>query len=144
MELKTIDIVELYKLIIAAKLPKLSDGGQIKLIRLCNTLKSIVVPLQEFEKDARERLKDENFNDMLRKAQQLSKDADEQTKEQRDEVNEYFGNYTKAVNECLKPELDAVRSIKIEHLSETAFEQFISANDFSMADAAKLSILLPE
>lgn len=144
MELKTIDAVELYKILISAKLPKMDDNGHIKLIRLCNHLKSLVIPVQEFERDAKQKLKDDLFDNMLAAAKQLSNKTEltPEEKEERAAIDNYFNDYVKSVNECLKPELEKVHSICFDGLNDEAFEQFISGNEFTVAEAATLSEFL--
>lgn len=142
MELKGIEIVELYKLLVTAKLPKLHDGGQIKLIRLYNTLKSIFTPLEEFEKDAREKLKDDKFDEMLSIGQRWSNGDATVTEEDKRNANNYFNTYAKQINECVKPELEKIHRVEIPKLSEEAFEQLVGANDFGISDSAKLATYL--
>ena len=142
MELKAIEIVELYKMLVTAKLPKLNDGSQVKLVRLYNTLKSVVTPLEELEKDAREKLKDENFDNMAAIGQRWTNGDDTLTEDDKRNVTEYFNNYAKQINECLKPELEKIHNIEMPKLSDEAFEQLTVANDFSISDSAKLATYL--
>lgn len=141
MTMKTVDALDLYRILISAKLPKLSDNGQIKLIRLCNNLKKITAPLEDFEKDARERLKDELFDTMSEKARQWQTEGENTTlsETEKEELNKYFADYANRVNECLFEELDKEHDVMIETLSDTAFEQLLSANEFNVRAAMKLS-----
>lgn len=142
MELKTIEIIELYKMLVTAKLPKLNDGNQVKLVRLYNILKSVITPLEELEKDAREKLKDENFNEMAAIGQRLTNGDNTIDENDKRKVHEYFNNYAKQIEECLKPELEKTHNIEMPKLSDEDFAQLTVANDFSLSDSAKLATYL--
>lgn len=139
--MKTVDVLDLYRILISAKLPKLSDNGQIKLIKLCNSLKKIIVPLEDFEKDARERLKDELFDAMSEKVRQWQTEGENTTlsETEKKELHEYFADYNNRVNECLSEELDKSHDVTVETISDMAFEQLLSANEFDVRSAMKLS-----
>lgn len=139
--MKTVDALDLYRILISAKLPKLSDNGQIKLIKLCNNLKKVIVPLEDFEKDAKEQLKDELFDEMSEKARQWQTEGENTTlsETEKKELNKYFADYNNRVNECLSEELNKEHDVTVETLSNTAFEQLLSANEFDIRSAMKLS-----
>lgn len=144
MELKSIDIYELYKLLVSAKLVKLSDGGQIKLIKACNELKKTALALEEFEKDARDKLRDDKFTEMVNKATQWQREGQDTTltEDERREINMYFAEYENNIKQCMEDEYNKLVTVKIDKLSDEAFEQFTAANDFDVQQAMKLAEFL--
>lgn len=137
---KTMEIVAAYSKIKDAKLGKLEDEQKFAVIRIGKKLKQIAVDFEEFVQDAREKLKDEKFDEMQEKVQKWQgKTA--QTDDEKIEVtaiNAYYNIYNKKVEECVKPEAEKEVEIDIEPLTEDAFMGFVSANDFSISEILDL------
>ena len=76
--MKKEDILKGYAIVNEAKLSKLDDIAKFKVIKACKEMKPIVAELQEFEKDAREKLKGEEHDAMIKQAEQW-KDEGENT-----------------------------------------------------------------
>lgn len=138
--MNTEKIIFSYKLINEAKITKMEDGDKFKLIKAIRVLKPIVTSFEDFVKDAQEKLKDDNFEEMKSKASKWQEDGDKSTlsMEERKEVNSYFSEYYKKVNDCIKEEGDKEHEVTFEKLSEDAFGKFISSNDFKVDDIMKI------
>ena len=77
---------------------------------------------------------------MQKKAQQWQKDGDKTTlaEDERREINKFFNEYYKKLEECLKEETERKHELEYEKLSEDAFGKFISSNDFKVDDIIKI------
>lgn len=131
MELKLKQCVSLHNLLNPAKLTKVDDVDKFKLIKLMKELKLIVQPYEDFEKDAKERLKPENFDKILENAQKWQREGAETTltDDEKIEVNTVLGKYERDVTECLTDELNKSVTLSIEAFSEDAINKLIASND---------------
>jgi hypothetical protein len=93
--MKTIDIKNAYNLINTAKLTKLSSTDKFKVIKAIRVLKQIAIDFEEFQKDAMERLKGEEHDDIVAKATQWKSEGENTTltTAERIRVNTYLLKY---------------------------------------------------
>jgi hypothetical protein len=68
--MKTLDVRNAFNLLNTAKLTKLESAGKFKVIRAIRVLKQIATAFDEFQKDALERLKGDNHDEIAAKATQ--------------------------------------------------------------------------
>lgn len=110
----------------AAKLPDTSKTDLIAIIRATRVFKAIADAQLEYEKDAAERLKPADFEDLMSKRG----DFNSLTAEEQKDVTRKLMAYDQAFMECIKPELDKeVDLADFEPLSESALAGIASASD---------------
>lgn len=139
-EITTDTVKSVYKLLNDSKLTKMEDKDKFIVIKAVRKFKPIAADFDDFQKDAQEKLKGENFEEMQKKAQQWQKDGDKTTltEDERREINKFFNEYYKKLEECLKEETEKKHELEYEKLSEDAFGKFISSNDFKVDDIIKI------
>ena len=151
--MKVIDIVTAYAALSGAKLSKLEDKEKFALIRAMKALKPIHNDYEDFVKDARERLKPDDFDARQQEAEQWNaahkgqKMADLTPKEQQrlEDINRYFADYTQQVEECVKDEAQKDVSPDYARLAEGAFGRLLESNpDWTMDRIVLLSDVLCE
>lgn len=142
--MKTIDIVSAYRIINSAKLTKMDDADKFKTIKAIRAIKPIVESFNSFVSDARERLKPENFDAMQKKASQWQEEGENTTltMEERRQLNLYFSEYNKKVEECVKEESEKEHELGYERLSEEAFGKFMASNDWDVRTALMLEDIM--
>lgn len=135
--MKTIDVVNAFSALNGAKLAKMEDKEKFTLIKAMKALKPIKNEYEDFVKDAREKLKGDNHEDMLKRVEEWrtkhndTKPADFTAAELKElnEINAYFNDYNKKVEECVKEEADKEVSSEYVRLSEDAFGRLLTSND---------------
>jgi hypothetical protein len=134
--MKTIDIKNAYNLINTAKLTKLSSTDKFKVIKAIRVLKQIATDFEEFQKDAMERLKGEEHDDIVAKATQWKSEGENTTltTAERIRVNTYLLKYQKDVDQCISDEANKDNELTYDRLSEEALGQFLDSNDFAVSD----------
>lgn len=151
--MKVKDIVEAYNVINSAKLTKMQDADKFTLIKAMKALKPVKTAYEDFIADAREKLKGEAHEDMLRRAEEWKTKLEGDKKKSSDftpeelaglnEVNAYFNNYAKKVDECVKEEADKDVRPEYSRLSEEAFGKLLASNeDWNVEKAVLLSDLV--
>ena len=132
--MKTLQVVEVYNTLNGAKLTKMEDNDKFLVIKAMRQLKPIATAYEDFVKDAREKLKGEEFDDMQKKAQKWQEEGEKTTLtvEERIKVNTYLTGYANKVNECAKEEAEKENELSYEKLTEDAFGKLIASNDFDV------------
>lgn len=132
MKLSVKKIGNVYRLLNEAKIAKMESKDQIKLVRIVRKLKGVMAPFDDFVKDAEEKLKGENHDEMERKWQQWQREGDKTTlsEEERSTVAEYKTEYNKKLNDCLLEEFVREHEVEFEKIDEAAFEKLIASNDW--------------
>lgn len=129
--MKKEDILKGYAIVNEAKLSKLDDIAKFKVIKACKEMKPIVTELQEFEKDAREKLKGDEHDKMVEVFNEWLKEEKKPTDEEKKAI-EYLNEYSKKVNECLYEEFNKVVDATWEKLSEEELKKFVASNDWNV------------
>lgn len=134
--MKTIEIVKAYRIINEAKLTKMEDADKYKVIKAIRAMKPIATSFDDFTKEAQERLKDDDFSAMQKKAEQWQKEGEQTTltMEERIAINRFFTDYNKRVEECVKEEAEKEVSPEYGRLSEEAFSKLIGSNDWAVKE----------
>ena len=145
--MKTMNIVTAYRTINASKLTKMEDTDKYKVIKAIREMKPVVESFDSFVSDARERLKPEDFDTMQEKAAQWQKEGDATTLtvEDRVELNRYFEDYNRKVEECVKEESEKEHELKFGRLSEEAFCKLMASNpDWDVKTTVQVEEVLVE
>ena len=134
--MKTIDVVNAFSALNGAKLAKMEDKEKFTLIKAMKALKPIKNEYEDFVKDAREKLKGDNHEEMVKRVEEWrtkhndTKPADFTTDELKElnEINTYFNDYNKKVEECVKEEADKEVTLEYTRMSEEAFGHLLTSN----------------
>lgn len=142
--MKTMNIVSAYRTINAAKLTKMYDADKYKVIKAIRAMKPIATSFDDFTKEAQERLKDDDFSAMQKKAEQWQKEGEQTTltMDERIAINRFFTDYNKRVEECVKEEAEKEVSPEYGRLSEEAFEKLIGSNDWTVKEIMEVEDVL--
>lgn len=137
MTKKVDNIVSLYGILKEAKLTKLADADKYTIIKILRKLRPTAEKFEEDKKDASERLKPENWDDIIAKAQQWQKDGNETTltEEEKKEINAVIIKYENSVRECIIEELNTEVEVDMPTISEAVFEKLMASNDWEAKTA---------
>jgi hypothetical protein len=129
--MKTIELNNAYTLLNAAKLSKMENADKYTVIKAIRVIKPIVTAYEDFVKDAQDRLKGEDHDVIIEKAQQWQREGEKTslTIEERTAINEYLNDYNKRVMECVQTEAEKEHELAIEHLTEESFGKFMESNE---------------
>lgn len=145
--MKTIAITNVYAILNEAKLTKMEDADKFKVIKALRVIKPIAKGYEDFVEDAKNKLKDEKYEDMSNKAHDWNK-ANQNKKRssltdadiaELEAINEYFVGYNKRIETCLKEEAEKEVEVEFEKLSEDAFCKLVSSNDWTCSQILSLS-----
>lgn len=134
--MKTIDIVNAYNVLNAAKLTKLDDKDKFTVIRAMRQLKPVYTGYEDAVKDAQERLKPEDFDALQRRAADWNathkdKKLTDLTPEERttlDSINAAYRDYTSKVEECIRDIAETEKTLDYTRLSQDAFGKLLESN----------------
>ena len=144
--LTTAVIVTAFHLLNEAKITKMEDSDKFTVIKALRVLKKIAVEFDEFKKDSEARLKPENYDDILKKAQQWQTEGENTTlsEEERKGINLFFAEYTAKVNECIREESEKEREVEYAMLNEEAFGKLVASNDWTLGQIDAVSEVVAE
>lgn len=133
-KITTEKILSVYNLINDAKLTKMDDEDKFRMIKIIRVLKPVATNFEDFKKDASEKLKGENHEEMLEKAQKWQTEGENTTltENERIEINKYFTDYNNKIVECLKEEAKKENELDYEPLGANAFGKFVASNDWTL------------
>lgn len=134
--MKTIDIVNAYNVLNAAKLSKLADADKFTVIRAMRALKPVYTGYEDAVKDAQERLKPEDFDALQKKAADWNathkdKKLSDLTPEERttlEGINTAFRDYTEKVEQCVRDIAETEKTLDYTRLSQDAFGKLLESN----------------
>lgn len=130
--MKTSTIIEVYQLLNNAKLTKMESKEKFQVIRIMRAMKPVAEEWDSFVKTMDEKLRGENHDVMLAKAQQWQKEGEKTTLslDERMAVNEYFGKLDRERRELIASEQSKEVNTLFDKLTEEAFERLVDSNDF--------------
>lgn len=137
---KTSEISNAYAMLRDAKLTRMEEAEQFAVIKTMRTLKGIVTEHEDFVKEAQEKLKPDNFDDLQRRARSFAT-LDEAEKAR---TNAEMADYDRKVTECVRPETEKVRKIELEPMGREAFGRLLKSNDFTASQMLLLCDILCE
>lgn len=134
--MKTIDIVNAYNVLNAAKLTKLADADKFTVIRAMRQLKPVYTGYEEAVKDAQERLKPEDFDALQKRAADWNathkdKKLSDLTPEERttlEGINTAFRDYTEKVEQCVRDIAETEKTLDYTRLTQDAFGKLLESN----------------
>lgn len=147
MEKEIGKIVEVSALLMQkeTKLTKMEGADKNLVIKAMKELVPIANAYDEFLNITRDKLKPENFDEMQAKAQQWQAEGEKTTltNEERIEINTFFAEYQKSINECIKEEIHKKKELTYTPLSEDAFAMLMASNpEWSLAQIMSVEDML--
>lgn len=138
--MQTSTIIEVYQLLNTAKLTKMESKEKFQVIRIMRAMKPVAEEWDSFVKTMDEKLRDDNHEEMLAKAQQWQKEGEKTTLslDERMAVNEYFGKLDKERRELIASEQSNEANVLFDKLTEEAFERLMDSNDFNVGQILAL------
>lgn len=139
--MKTKQVVEIYNVLCGAKLSKMEDKDKFLIIRAMRQFKPVAISYEDEMKDAKEKLKDERFEEMQNLAKEWEENHGKQVKisdlpdsevRNLEEINRYFMAYHQNVDKYAKELLGKDNEFSYEKISEDSFEKLVSSNDFDV------------
>ena len=128
LTLTTSQIKDIHNLLLHSRSNSLDDADRIKIIILRQSVKTIGQSYTEFDNDARETLKFENFDTLRAKAE-----AHVLAGEELLAWNIGVTNYMKSLNAALEVELAKEYCVEVEPISQAVFLKLSKENDWSNA-----------
>ena len=138
--MQTSTIIEVYQLLNTAKLTKMESKEKFQVIKIMRAMKPVAEEWDSFVKTMDEKLKGDNHEEMLAKAQQWQKEGEKTTLsfDERMAVNEYFAKFNKDRTEMITSEQSKEVNILFDKLTEEAFERLVDSNDFNVGQIVAL------
>lgn len=149
-KITTENVLGAYNVINTAKYTKLDDADKIKVWKIARAMKPVATHFEEDSKDAAEKLKPENFDDNLQKAQEyerILKENGDMSKAamgaaEYDKFIKSLKEYNELVNKAIKDFADKEVTLEFEPISEDAFGKLMASNDWNFEQAMKLGVLI--
>lgn len=136
--MKTKEIAQSYLILKGAKLTKMDDEDKFKIIKAMREMRPIVDKYTTDEKEAIEKLEDEEYKEMLEKADKHNNalKGDEKSDilppPELKKLQDYFTKTEELKNNCLRELQEEDHDLKFDKLSEEAFGKLIASNDFTV------------
>lgn len=132
--MKTDRIAMLYALLKQSRTTKMEDQGRMKVLRIIKALRPAAMEYEADVKEAREKMKDEQFEAMTAKAEKWQTEgAKAIEEEEKIAINAYFARYQKKVGEAVVALAGKGRqkAVEFDKLNQDEFMKLISSNDYT-------------
>lgn len=146
--MKVGEITKSYIILKEAKLTKMEDVDKFKVIRAMREMRPVVEKYSNDEKEAIEKLEDEEYKSALDKAERHNNALKEGDKsailshEELKDIQSYFEKVDKSKNECIKELQEEEKDLDFEKISQEALIKLIVSNDFTVGQMLYLEITL--
>lgn len=133
--------VALFKVLNEVKLTKLADADKYLVIKILKAIRPIAENFEAYQKDAGERLKPNNWDEIVEKAQKWQQEGENSTltDDEKKEINLAFFTYDKSISNCISEELMIENEVEFKKLTEEAFEKLMASNDWDAKTALFVS-----
>lgn len=136
--MKVKEIVTAYKTLGEAKVNNLEESEILKIIKARKAMRTIAEEFEAFLKDAQDKFKPENFEELQTKAQTWSDLSDKE----KIEISKTFKAYDIKLNGVLNEELEKEVDITLGKLTEDSISKLLKNNEWSVGKLDDLSIML--
>ena len=147
-KLKTIDVVKAYNVLSKAKYQKLQEMDMIKVWKIQRKLKNEALDFEEAKKDAEDKLLPEGFMEEYQKAlvyESTLKKGELGLPMTKQEYSAFIAKLQKC-NTLIKKALEELEnkevSIDFDPISEIAFTNLMSSNEWTFEDADAISFII--
>lgn len=144
MKRNTREIIEAYTLLKNGKITKMDDADKFKLIKALRPMKKINEEFDSFRTDVMEKLKGDNHDEMIERAQKWQQEGEKTTlsEQERIEINSYFTEYNEKVTNCLKEEIEKEHELDDIKLTDDAISKLIASNDWTLGQVESVMDML--
>ena len=141
--MKLRQILAAYSRIENATATKLKEDDVIKLLKARKAMRPHVNEYKDFLKDAQDKFKPENWDEIERKIEQWKQEGEKTTLSEleRIEINKVGFEYDKKVQSAVKDELEKEIEIEFEKLSENAGTKLMIENRWTPAQLEEIEML---
>lgn len=136
MKLKTVVIA--YKMLDDAVITSVNDKDAVSIIKNRKEMRKHVEAYDALLKDAQEKFKPKNFDEMQEKARKWN----ELPENEKEELNNFFAPYQKKVDAACEPELEKEVEVTLEKISDEGAIQLAKENKWPMSKLDLLKIML--
>lgn len=136
MKLKTVVIA--YKMLDDAVITSVNDKDAVSIIKNRKEMRKHVEAYDALLKDAQEKFKPKNFDEMQEKARKWN----ELSESEKEELNNFFTPYQKKVDAACEPELEKEVEVTLEKISDEGAIQLAKENKWPMSKLDLLKIML--
>lgn len=144
------EIARAYRTLAAAKLTRLDDEEKFLIVKFIISLKPIVKEYEDFIQQTKKRLKADNHEEMLDKANRWNatnkgrniNDLTDEEKKELFEINRYFAEYSNKVEKWILEEGDKDVNFATFKLSNDTATKLIASNDWTCEQTADVFTLL--
>lgn len=137
MKTEVIKIVNAYKVLGVAKTTTLETADVLSIIKARRAMRTIVEDYEAFAKDAGEKLKPENYDELVA----IEQKGDEATPEEKALHQRDVIAYRNAVAEAISAEFSKEVEVELPTLSDDALAKLVKENGWSVGALDELSIL---
>jgi len=136
--MKTIIIAKAYTELKNAKLSKMEDADKFKVIEAMREMRPVSEKYEADEKETLEKLKDEKYDEMTKRAQKHNLAVDQKktdglmTPKEMDEAGAYFKEWEKQTSSFLNGIQEKEVKMKFNKLTKEAFSKLIDSNDMKL------------
>ena len=146
--MKVKDLIFASPVLSKAKLTRMDDLDKFNVIKAVRAIRIVTNEYDELVKDAQEKFKGENHDEMVLKAEvwnmKHSSGAPIPSEERADfaELNGYFSEYNRLMNKFRSDEAEKEVSCDYPRLTEEAFGSLVSSNDFTVEEILAIQTVL--
>lgn len=146
--MKVKDLIFASPVLSKAKLTRMDDSDKFSVIKAVRAIRVLTNEYDELVKDAQEKFKGENHDEMVLKAElwngKHSSGAPIPPEERADfvELNGYFSEYNRLMNKFRSDEAEKEVSCNYPRLTEEAFGSLVSSNDFTVEEILAIQTVL--
>lgn len=136
--MKIKEAVSLYKILGEAKVSNLEESEIIKIVKVRKILRSVVEEYEAFFKDAQDKFKPNDFEEVQNKIQRWN----ELTDEEKIAVNKSIKLYEAKINATVNEEAERELDIKVDKLTDDSITKLLKQNDWSISKLDEMSPML--
>lgn len=145
--LRTADVVAAYRLLTTAKtadkdglkLTALETKDIFKILRAINAMKPTATAYEDFLKDVQERLKPEDWDSVVEKAQKFA----DLSEDEKREVNAKINTYNLRISECVSTEAEKKVTLPdYERIGDDALGLLVKDNGHLFTDAPSVLLVM--
>lgn len=131
-------LVIAYKMLDDAVITSVNDKDAVSIIKNRKGMRKHVEAYDALLKDAQEKFKPKNFDEMQGKTRKWN----ELSESEKEELNNFFTPYQKKVNAACEPELEKEVEVTLEKISDEGAIQLAKENKWPMSKLDLLKIML--
>lgn len=136
--MKLNELVACYKALGEAKVTKLEESEVIKIIKARKAMRPFADEFDAFLKDAQEKFKPGNFDELQSNVQKWKDLSDEDKKA----TNKALTEYQKKVNDAVEAELNKDVEVSVEKLDDNSATKILLENGWELKKLDEIEVIL--